>query len=208
MAKAFLSATQFKVTIDKAALLKEVTAGRNGKVTGREIRKYVLPIIEEARRDLIRDFANHPVTKEIEGGASSSNSSATLGGYGNLFSFIGFERGDDPISSVKSILNNRLNVRVRAVGRGRFRITMMNAPSKEEIFAVTPIPWASGSSWAEGIEKGISNLGSFLYRERGISTSRSGTGIQIKNTLRGSSFKTKPYISKMMDKFLKNVINF
>ena len=214
MAKAFLSATQFKVTIDKSALLKEVAAGRNGTVTGREIRKYVLPIIEEARRDLIKDFFNHPVTKEIEGGANASNSSDTLGGYGNLFSFIGFDKGEDPIASVESILNNRLNVKVRAVGRGRFRINIANAPSKEQIFSATPIPWASGSSWAEGIEKGISNLGSFLYKDKGVrgsssgSFSRSGTGIQVENTLRSSGFKPKPYVSKMIAKFLKNVTNF
>ena len=58
MSKAFISATKFKVTINKAALLNEVTAGRNGKITGREIRSYVVPIIEDAQKTLIKDFFN------------------------------------------------------------------------------------------------------------------------------------------------------
>ena len=85
---------------------------------------------------------------------------------------------------------------------------ILNAASKGEIFSVSQIPWASGSSWAEGIEKGLSNLGSFLYRNRGVSKSRSGTGIQVLNDLRSTNFKTQPYISKIIDRFYKNVTTF
>lgn len=207
MSKAFLSATKFQVTIDKAALLNEVTAGRNGKVTGVQIRKYVYPIMEEARKDLVRDFHSHSITQEIKSGSSASNTSGTLGGYGNLFSFIGFNQGDNPTIPIENILNERLNVKVRAAGSGRFKITIINAPSAQAIFNVTPIPWASGSSWAEGMEKGISNLGSFLYRESGI-RSRSGTGIQVKNKLRASNLRTGSYISGLINKFLRNVTKF
>ena len=183
MAKAFLSTTKFEVSINKAALLKDITAGSNGKITGREIRKYVVPIIEDARQDLIKDFYSHSITREIKAGENASNSSGTLGGYGNLFSFIGFDQGDDPTAGIEEILKARLSITVRAISNGRFRISILNAPSKDGIFNVSQIPWASGSSWAEGIEKGLSNLGSFLYRDSGISKSRSGTGIQIENNL-------------------------
>ena len=207
MSKAFLSTTKFQVTIDKAALLNEVTAGRNGKITGVQVRKYVYPIMEEARKDLVRDFHSHSITQEIKSGSSASNTSGTLGGYGNLFSFIGFNQGDNPIIPIENILNERLNVKVRAIGGGRFKITILNAPSAQEIFNVTPIPWASGSSWTEGMEKGISNLGSFLYRESGI-RSRSGTGIQVKNKLRASNLRTGSYISGLINNFLRNVTKF
>ncbi len=208
MSKAFISATKFKVTINKAALLNEVTAGRNGKITGREVRSYVLPIIEKAQQLLVRDFYNHPVTKEIKGGPSASNSSGTLGGYGNLFAFIGFDSGDNPTQGIEEILKQKLSVTVRAISNGRFRISILNAASKEEIFSVSKIPWASSSSWADGIENGLSNLGSFLYRNRGVSKSRSGTGIQVLNDLRSTNFKTQPYISKIIDRFYKNVTTF
>lgn len=208
MAKPFISATKFKVTVNQADLLQEITAGRNGKVTGREIRKYVLPIIEEAQEKLIKDFYSHSVTKEIKAGPNASNSSGTLNGYGNLFSFIGFDRGEDPIAAIGEVIRQKLLVTVRAISNGRFRISIANPPSKEEFFSVSQIPWASGSSWAEGIEKGLSNLGSFLYRGKGLPKSRSGTGIQIKNDLRAASFRTQPYISKLVDKFYKDVTKF
>ena len=38
------------------------------------------------KKKLVDRFRNHPVTQEIEGGPSASNSSNTLGGRGNLFS--------------------------------------------------------------------------------------------------------------------------
>tara|TARA_B100001093_G_scaffold236738_2_gene226843 strand:- start:2654 stop:3277 length:624 start_codon:yes stop_codon:yes gene_type:complete len=206
MAKAFLSATRFQVTINKAALLRQVTAGSNGKVTGREVRKYVVPIIEDAQKTLIKDFFNHSVTKEIKAGPNASNSSRTLGGYGNLFSFIGFDKGSDPTAGIEQILNQKLIVTVRAISSGRFKISITNPPSKDELFSVSQIPWASGSSWADGIEKGISNLGSFLYRSKGVGNSRAGTGIQVLKNLRSTSFQTQPYISKLVDKFYKNII--
>ena len=214
MSKAFISATKFEVSINKAALLNSITANRNGKITGLEVRSYILPIMEEAQKDLIKDFHKHSVTKELKGGASASNSSGTLGGYGNLFSFIGFERGANPTVSIDKILREKLQVTVRAIGNGRFRISILNAPSKQDIFESTPLPWANGSSWTEGIEKGMSNLGSFLYSSGGISgssngsRSRSGKGIQTKNDLRATNFKTTPYISNIMDKFLKRIITF
>jgi hypothetical protein len=209
MSKAFLSVTKFDVGINKAALLNSITNSKNGKITGREVRKYILPIIEEAQQKLIKDFYNHAITKEINSGPSSSNSSGTLGGYGNLFSFIGFERGDNPTSIIDKILREKLTLRVRAISRGRFRISIFNAPSEEKIYTATPIPWATGASWAEGMEKGISNLGSFLYSSSGsFDTSRSSKGIQLKNQFRPTTFKSKPYVSKMLQKFLNNIIKF
>lgn len=214
MATPFLSSSKFVVTIDEKALLQEISTGRNGEITGREIRNYVLPIIEGAKEDLIGQFYSHPVTREIKSGPNAQNSSGTLGGYGNLFSFIGFESGDNPIAGIEKILNKKLTVKVRSVKNGRFRITMFNLPDIEDILAVTPIPWASGASWVDGVEKGISNLGSFLYREKGVrgsskgSRSRSGTGIQVENTLRQASFNTTPYLSQIMNKFLKKVVKF
>ena len=208
MAAKFLSSSKFKVVIDKAALLDQITSGKNGKVTGREVRSSILPIIEKSQKKLIRDFYQHSVTQEIEAGPSAKNSSGTLGGYGNLFSFIGFEEGSDPLSEIKRVLETKLVVRVRAAGRGKFKIYILNALDKKGMLEATPMPWAKGSSWADGIEKGISNLGSFLYYSGGNSRSRSGAGIQTKNNLRASSLKTQPYISKMIEDFLENVVKF
>ena len=45
-------------------------------------------IVEENKRVMLAEFDAHPVTKEIKTGPDAQNSSKTLGGYGNLFSFI------------------------------------------------------------------------------------------------------------------------
>jgi len=211
MASKFLSASKFQVTIDQAALLASISTGPNGNITGRNIRSYVLPRIEEAQDKLIKDFYRHSITKEIKAGPTASNSSGTLNGYGNLFSFIGFARGDNPLQVVEEILNKNLTVKVRAAGGGKFKISITNAPSQSEIYNSTPLPWASGSSWTEGVERGISNLGSFMYKKQGIrgsskgSRSRSGTGIQLDRGLRSATFRTQPYISKLIESFYKNL---
>lgn len=209
MAKSFLSATRFVVEINQAQLLKDITF-KNNKAITLAIRKELEPRIDKVQEKLVKDFSMHAVTKEIEAGPTATNSSGTLNGYGNLFSFIGFESGTDPITVVKRILSEKMTFKVNTIASGRFKITVY-VPSKEEVFAVTPMPWATGASWAEGIEKGISNLGSFKFKRSGIrgsskgSESRSGTGIQVKNFKNSVTFRNTPYISAIFKKFQKNL---
>ena len=61
--------------------------------------------VDDSKKNLIENFSSHEVTREIEGGAGANNISGTLGGYGNLFSFIGFNSGFNPIDSVKNLIN-------------------------------------------------------------------------------------------------------
>ena len=85
-------------------------------------------------------------------------------------------------------------------GRLDFRVFH---PSKEELFAATPLPWASGRSWLRGIESGISGLGRYLNVEN--EASRAGKGIQAKNKLRSSRFKPTKYISKILNDFIQKI---
>ena len=67
-----------------------------------EVGKQLAPILQrrvnvkliraarEVEKILMKEFEEHTVTKEIEEGAGASNISSTLGGYGNLFTYIGF----------------------------------------------------------------------------------------------------------------------
>ena len=66
----------------------------------------------------------------------------------------------------------------------------VNLPTAEQVFAVTPLPWASGRSWAQGIERGLSGLGYLLRKKKG----RSGAAIQSRVKVRGGRFKNRPYI--------------
>jgi hypothetical protein len=165
----------------------------------------VTKAFEKIKREMILEFMNHPVTREILGGPDASNESGTLGGYGNLFSFIGFNKGDDPIEAILELINSSEILSSNTANSGiMFTISI---PSKQAIFAATPLPWASGRSWSEAIERGISGLGYYLNREN-LDNSNSGTGIQVKSVLRrGSKYKPVKYISSLLNEYTKKFKN-
>lgn len=166
-------------------------------------------ISDQAKRDLIDNFTNHQVTQEIEEGPGATNSSGTIiGAAGNLFTFIGFHDGDTPISPIRQYLQDKGLVyktskfvkSSRKEGLYQFRV---NAPILKDIEGLTPMPWESGRSWVRGIEKGISGIGHYMYKQ-GVASSRSGGGIQIQGTL-GASFKRVSYMSMLINNYLKNL---
>ena len=178
----------------QAALNKQV-----GKVLRVDFEKTARTEFIKIKNELIAEFLNHPVTKEIKEGPSTSNRSGTLNGISNLFAFIGFEEGDDPISPIIQVFQS---IDISFGGEipmgAKFNINM---PTTADIFAVTPMPWASGRSWAQGIEKGISGLGYLLRRNS--STSRSGEAVQSSVKIRSGKFKNTPYISALINKYSK-----
>jgi hypothetical protein len=170
-----------------------------GKAVRIDFEKKVKQDFAAIKNQLINEFLNHPVTKEIKGGPTTSNISNTLNGVSNLFAFIGFEDGDDPISPILNILQSIEVTFVGEIPMGcKFSVNM---PTAQDIFAVTPMPWASGRSWAQGIEKGISGLGYLLKRKS--FKSRSGEAIQSGVKIRSGSFKNTQYISALINKYSK-----
>ena len=146
-------------TINKKRIQKEI-------FNNRAVKKMVLDIVQkevEKEKALFKqDFESHPVTQEIEGGENASNISGTLGGYGNLFSFLGFNNCSNPTTPVKFLIQSisvSKNIRVSNSGF-QFKV---NLPSKEQFGAVSKMPWEGGRSWLLDVERGISGLGAFLY---------------------------------------------
>lgn len=132
------------------------------------------------KQDLINNFLQHPVTKELMQGELASNISGTLGGYGNLFSFIGFEQGYDPIDPILSLFNN-IDFQIISLEQS-VKISVLNFPTQEDVWSVTPMPWMEGQrSWARGIESGISGLNYYVFYRRQLESdkSRSKHGLQI-----------------------------
>jgi hypothetical protein len=161
----------------------------------------------DSKNNLLQDFSSHPVTVEIETGENSENSSGTLGGYGNLFSFIGFTSGSKPTEVVKNLINKIRLIRksyVRPEKNGVLIKFNVFSPKKSDFEDATPIPWAAGRSWLSGIERGISELGYFISRG-GIG--RSEGGEQADNKIRSSSFKNVSYFSKMYSDFFKKLVS-
>jgi hypothetical protein len=156
--------------------------------------------VKSAQQNLLKSFEKHPVTAEIAGGASSSNLSGTLGGIGNLFTYIGFSSGDKPLSILR-ILLEKYEIRYHhAKARTTINITV---PTAADLFKATPMPWATGRSWAKGIETGISGLGRYLYQDS--SRSRSGGAVQVKGRLRSGKFSNTSYLSSLLNNYYKEI---
>lgn len=172
----------------------------------------VTPRIERQLRKetqkVLQAFESHPITQELEGGASASNTSNTLGGYGNLFTFIGFDSGSDPISPIRSLLAKSIKIVSLRKKRNVLSLQLkFSVPSREEIEAVTPSPWSS-DSWVEAVERGMSGLGRYLYSsdKNRFRTSRSGGGIEAAGEIRGpSSSSPDPYISQILADMLGSI---
>lgn len=171
----------------------------------RKINVAVKEKINEAKKQLVRDFDSHPITAEIEAGASSNNSSGTLGGYGNLFSFIGFSTGSNPISPLRAIIQQAATVRRGKITSDKKGVKLsfkVGLPSPAQIHAVTPMPW-EGGSWAEAMENGMSNFSYYMYKRFG--GGRSGTGFQADHNLRSAIFRPKAYVTQILNNFKENV---
>lgn len=157
--------------------------------------------VDAEKSKLIDAFDNHEVTKEIAAGPKASNTSNTLGGYGNLFSFIGFEANTDPIAPVKDLLNEIeiKNIKVNADGYS----VSVKYPSQNEIKKVTPLPFENGRSWAAGIEDGISGFTQYIYTK--FLDGRSKQGVQSEKTKGVGSFKKQEYLNSLLQDFIKNI---
>ena len=171
------------------------------KLLRRDFEKETRKQFKKLKNEMIKDFLTDSVTLELLEGAGAANISGTLGGISNLFAFIGFDSGDQPISPILQLLEGtqityKKEIRQRGIGV-EFEVSL---PTAQDIFAITPLPWASGRSWSEGIERGLSGLGYLLRKNKG----RSGAAIQSRvNKVRGGKFQNRPYISALIKKYKK-----
>ena len=159
----------------------------------------IIAAFEKMKKEMLEEFLAHPVSVEILGGPNAENTSETLGGYGNLFSFIGFDEGDSPLQTIIDLIESSKIEDSRDTESGF--LMKIFIPSKEDIFSATPMPWASGRSWAEGIERGISGFGYYLNTDS--NSSRSSAGIQAQSVIRKGKFKNTSYISALLNKYTK-----
>lgn len=200
---------KIKINIDKKLLAFYAGQGRNGGALTRALREPINEKIEKAQDDLVKKFLADPISQEILGGPDvMNNPSGTLGGYGGLFSFIGFYRDASPVDDVVSLLLQKINFRVKSLGFMKYEIDT-DFISKDALFKessqMSPIPWNVGRSWLDAMEHGISGLGQYLNTNRETSHSRSGRGLQIKAQLRSGKFQNRAYISKYLSEFEKEI---
>jgi len=172
----------------------------------KEREKTVKEAFDKIKEKIIEEFNNHPVTREIEAGIGSANISGTLNGITNLYSFIGFYVGTDPITPIRELLE-KSTYRITVSPTATISKVIFEIPTAKMIFNATPMPWATGRSWAKGIETGISGIGYYLKLTLD-KNSRSGLGVQSQKKVRtGVRFKNTKYISDLINKFEKELKN-
>ena len=185
---------------DFSQIVKNIASSRSVKT---RVARAVLERFEIAKNLLLSEFDNHPVTREIKAGPLSENISNTLGGRGNLFTFLGFESGSDPIFDLRDTIVRELVIKEQLESQGSVRANSIYYRSVvyfpfSEIRQATPMPWEAGLSWALGIEEGISNFSHYVFTRKLIGhPNRSGHGIQNPAASFGGEFATTPYLSKM-----------
>lgn len=184
--------------------MKEIMRTTTPSITA-VVTDIIEPTLKDAHAQMISEFETHQVTQEVDAGENSTNISGTLSGYGNLFSFLGFESSSQPLSTIRDILKQPLKItQVRKNDRGKLTV-FIKTPSKEEILSQTPMPWDDGRSWVDGIEHGVAGFGYYLYKPAGDPNSRSGVGLQSSGNLRGGKMSNTPYISRILENLRKNI---
>jgi hypothetical protein len=190
--------------------LEAEIAKKGYKIFKPAIEQRVNTSLNKSRQKLLDDFDSHPITQEIEGGPNASNISQTLGGYGNLFSFMGFEAGSDPISPIRSLLARSIKISsLRDVsGKLIFRLKF-TVPTKDQLSQISSLPWST-ESWIEAVEKGMSGLGQYLYKsEKSINVSRSGPAVQLSGEVSrsGGSSIAADYMTGILERMLADIEN-
>ena len=196
----------------KPGFLEKVV--RDSVPVARQVDKVIKRRVAGLKGVTMQEFDKHPVTREIQGGANSTNISNTLGGKGNLFTFIGFYSSTDPISPVREILKSNLNLVSRQKARRgtkgvefyRYQLTL---PTLESFRLVARMPWESGNSWVIGIERGISGFSNYMYFTRGegrfSGASRSGKAIQSKKAINAGVFSPTLYITEIVNNYRRRL---
>jgi hypothetical protein len=205
-----------KIKFNKSLIAKEVFQS-GSKVVAYMIRERVADAMAEADAKAEAEFDRHPVTKELKQGEDGQNISGTLNGYGNLFSFIGFYEGENPIGALKYAvfeqdrdLFGQYSVRKVGVSGNKltYSITVKGKPL-EEIYKdprfFFPDDWRGGT-WVEAIESGISGFEYYLSTSHPGPSSRSMTGIQVKtHKIREGSMSDMLYLSKVYASYEKRL---
>ena len=194
------------VSINRSVLMKSLKTFDLSSIKDQALQQ-AQEEMSKIKQELLEDYNDHPVTKELEAGADSENISQTLNGVGNLTTYIGFQEGSNPTEPVRDKLKTvSLNPKVRISNNDSnlsFEFDVI-APSIEEIESVGSLPFEQGNSWIKGIENGISGFGAYIYG-RMFKNSRSGKGLQGRKTFRQGNFRPVSYMNEIMTKFYMKV---
>ena len=206
---------QYRIKIYQDQLNLEIDKAMGGSPEVKRVAlKYAESRFNRVKQAMLKEFDEHPVTSELSKGGRSTNDSGTLGGYGNLFAFIGFDQGTKPTESLRHLLDVATQI-TQTSYRNRHYYFVVETPNKKAMEKVTPMPWEPGNSWLFGIEetRGISGLSHFVYK-RWLTSNRKGTpggstwGFQLKDYpyMEGATFTPRAYVKEILSN-LRDKVN-
>lgn len=203
------------------AAIKVAVAKDSGRAGQQAAKARAQDVFEDAVLGMQIEFEDHPVTREIDGGIYAKNLSGTLGGGHapkNLSAFIGFPQDSEPLAPIRDALTPddktagpKLVYRGKETAKGNARFVFeVRAPDKQKIYKRTPMPWATGWSWAQKIETRIPGLQQFLNRYMPFASdevSRSKGGTQLKQDIRTDEYQApeQGYLTGIFRNFLAQV---
>src|SRR4051812_7772070 len=92
----------YSIKINESSIQAKVIEAIGKSKTAKSIaNKKAYDLFYRSKNMMLRDFDEHEITQEIKAGPDALNISNTLGGYGNLFSYIGFELLRTPIQGLR-----------------------------------------------------------------------------------------------------------
>ncbi len=201
-----------RVRYDYRVLANKIATSPRGAKT---IDTFTNQKFQKAKDKLLDDFVTHPITREISEGSQNPsadiNHSGLLGGYGNLFSFLGLRQSEgDPTQKVFSILDSdttltKTQTTATATGnKPRINITYKMRINRTKLVEATTLVWETGNSWLYQLEKGISGFGNYVRKAFNSPPSYSGGGLQTKTTFTHRDYDIKAeYFNKMLRDFVK-----
>ena len=106
---------------------------------------------DKLKKDFLKDFDAHPVTREIKQGPSGMASSL-LGGRGNFFGFLGFNSGQQPIEILRDQIENNITIlnkkgKIKKISSTSFVWQFdISVPSKADIYNLSAFCFAARNS--------------------------------------------------------------
>lgn len=200
-------------------LLRLAVSNQAGKVILPKIKPLIQQEFDTRKEKMLNDFDINAVTVELKAGAkdpenTASNFVDTAKG-GNLFTFFGFKRGNDPTIPLRDILDKDVKLNTSqttrtVVGNKIVFKTPVRIPNldtvAQKIAERAPVPWQPSRGFTQMLENTVAGFGHYLFDSlRRFKTSRSGPAIQIDANLRGGSIRRVKYISEILGNFKKSI---
>lgn len=155
-----------------------------------EFKYRVETAVDIAQERMLEVFDSHPANLELKSGAIGR--SDFIQGRGDLFSFIGFPVGVNPVGELRKVFEKRIKVKIKKYFKNGDIQFEVYYPNPAAIIAASQMPWATGLSWAEGMEEGIPGISQYLAVS---GFGRSQGGVQLHGeTEMAKSFISSPYL--------------